>query len=110
MTVITTVDNLNGPVAVGIVKTMLNEGANGIIDFNVLAVYQPAIAKLVKQAGIPADAIVGANLPDYPGGSRRAEAKKKFGTCYASRRAVAGPRSSCRGRRGRRRGRSAYTY
>jgi ABC-type sugar transport system substrate-binding protein len=66
VTVITTVDNLNGPVAVGNVKTMLNEGANGIIDFNVLAVYQPAIAKLVKQAGIPADAIVGANLPGYP--------------------------------------------
>jgi ribose transport system substrate-binding protein len=66
VTVITTVDNLNGPVAVGNVKTMLNEGANGIIDFNVLAAFQPAIAKLVKQAGVPADAIVGANLPGYP--------------------------------------------
>src|SRR6185312_145013 len=30
-TVITTVDNGNGPVAVGNVKTMLNEGANGIV-------------------------------------------------------------------------------
>jgi len=66
VTVITTVDNLNGPVAVGNVKTMLNEGANGIVDFNVLAAYQPAIAKLAKDAGVPADAIVGANLPGYP--------------------------------------------
>jgi ABC-type sugar transport system substrate-binding protein len=66
VTVITTVDNLNGPVAVGNVKTMLNEGANGIIDFNVLATFQPAIAKLVKAAGVPANAIVGATLPGYP--------------------------------------------
>ena len=93
VTVITTVDNLNGPVAVGNVKTMLNEGANGIIDFNVLAAYQPAIAKLVKQAGVPADAIVGANLPGYPAigadnygasvlnGQELAKAgKKKFGS------------------------------
>jgi ribose transport system substrate-binding protein len=93
VTVITTVDNLNGPVAVGNVKTMLNEGANGIIDFNVLAAYQPAIAKLVKQAGVPANAIVGANLPGYPAigadnygasvinGQELAKAgKKKFGS------------------------------
>ncbi len=93
VTVITTVDNLNGPVAVGNVKTMLNEGANGIIDFNVLAAYQPAIAKLVKEAGVPADAIVGANLPGYPAigadnygasvinGQELAKAgKKKFGS------------------------------
>lgn len=93
VTVITTVDNLNGPVAVGNVKTMLNEGANGIIDFNVLAAYQPAIAKLVKQAGVPADAVVGANLPGYPAigadnygasvinGQELAKAgKKKFGS------------------------------
>jgi ribose transport system substrate-binding protein len=93
VTVITTVDNLNGPVAVGNVKTMLNEGANGIIDFNVLAAYQPAIAKLVKDAGVPADAIVGANLPGYPAigadnygasvinGQELAKAgKKKFGS------------------------------
>ena len=93
VTVITTVDNLNGPVAVGNVKTMLNEGANGIIDFNVLAAYQPAIAKLAKQAGVPADAVVGANLPGYPAigadnygasvlnGQELAKAgKKKFGS------------------------------
>jgi ribose transport system substrate-binding protein len=93
VTVITTVDNLNGPVAVGNVKTMLNEGADGIIDFNVLAAYQPAIAKLVKQAGVPANAIVGATLPGYPAigadnygasvinGQELAKAgKKKFGS------------------------------
>jgi ABC-type sugar transport system substrate-binding protein len=66
VTVITTVDNANGPVAVGNVKTMLNQGANGIIDFNILATFQPAIAKLVKAAGVPANAIVGAELPGYP--------------------------------------------
>ena len=48
--VITTVDNLNGPVAVGNVKTMLNQEVNGFIDFHVLAPFQPAIAKLVKEA------------------------------------------------------------
>jgi ribose transport system substrate-binding protein len=93
VTVITTVDNLNGPVAVGNVKTMLNQGATGIVDFNVLAAYQPAIAKLVKQAGVPAAAIVGANLPGYPAigadnygasvknGQELAKAgKKKFGS------------------------------
>ena len=93
VTVITTVDNLNGPVAVGNVKTMLNQGVNGIVDFNVLAAFQPAIAKLVKQAGVPAAAIVGANLPGYPSigadnygasvlnGQELAKAgKKKFGS------------------------------
>ncbi len=66
VTVITTVDNLNGPVAVGNVKTMLNEGATGIIDFNVLAAFQTPIAKLLKSANVPGDAVVGATLPGYP--------------------------------------------
>lgn len=66
VTVITTVDNANGPVAVANVKTMLNQGANGIVDFNILSAFQPAIAKLVKAAGVPANAIVGAELPGYP--------------------------------------------
>src|SRR5580765_2498169 len=66
VTVITTVDNLNGPVAVGNVKTMLNQGANAIVDFNVLAAFQPAIAKLLKDANVPGAAIVGAELPGYP--------------------------------------------
>jgi ABC-type sugar transport system substrate-binding protein len=92
-TVITTVDNGNGPVAVGNVKTMLNEGANGIVDFNILAAFQPAIAKLVKDKNVPADAIVGATLPGYPAigadnygaavinGQELAKAgKKKFGS------------------------------
>src|SRR5262249_15419430 len=93
VTVITTVDNSNGPVAVGNVKTMLNQGADGIVDFNILAAFQPAIAKLVKQANVPADAIVGATLPGYPtigadnygaaviNGQELAKAgKKKFGS------------------------------
>jgi ABC-type sugar transport system substrate-binding protein len=65
-TVVTTVDNLNGPVAIGNVKTMLNEGANAIVDFNVLATFQPAIAKLLNNAHVPGVAIVGADLPGYP--------------------------------------------
>jgi ABC-type sugar transport system substrate-binding protein len=65
-TVITTVDNTNGPVAVGNVKTMLNEGANGIIDFNILAPFQPAIARLIRNAHVPGVAVVGADLPGYP--------------------------------------------
>lgn len=64
--VITTVDNSNGPQAVGNVKTMLNEGANAIIDFNILATFQPAIAQLLKNAKVPGDAVIGANLPGYP--------------------------------------------
>lgn len=67
VTVITTVDNGNGPVAVGNIKTMLNEGANAIIDFNILAAFQPAIAHLLKNANVPGDAIIGATLPGYPG-------------------------------------------
>lgn len=66
VTVVTTVDNGNGPVAVGNVKTMLNEGANGIVDFNILAAFQTSIAGLLKSAHVPGDAVVGANLPGYP--------------------------------------------
>ena len=66
VTIVTTIDNLNGPVAVANVKTLLNQGADGIIDFNVLAPFQLPIAKLLKTAGIPGVAIVGAELPGYP--------------------------------------------
>jgi ABC-type sugar transport system substrate-binding protein len=64
--VVKTVDNLNGPVAVGNVKTLLNEGIDGFVDFQVLANYQPAIAKLLKSAKIPAVTVVGATLPGFP--------------------------------------------
>lgn len=64
--VVKTVDNLNGPVAVGNVKTLLNEGIDGFVDFQVLASYQPAIAKLLKSAKIPAVTVVGATLPGFP--------------------------------------------
>jgi ABC-type sugar transport system substrate-binding protein len=64
--IVKTVDNLNGPVAVGNVKTLLNEGINGFVDFQVLANYQPAIAKLLKDAGIPSVTVVGATLPGFP--------------------------------------------
>ena len=65
-TVVTTVDNLNGPVAVANVRTLLNQGAHAIVDFNVLAPFQAPIAKLLKEKGVPGVAIVGANLPGYP--------------------------------------------
>jgi ABC-type sugar transport system substrate-binding protein len=64
--VVKAVDNLNGPVAVGNVKTLLNQGIDGFVDFQVLANYQPAIAKLLKSAKIPAVTVVGATLPGFP--------------------------------------------
>jgi|SRR5579871_5814682 len=64
--VLKTIDNLNGPVAVGNLKTLVNEGIQGFVDFQVLAPYQPAIAKELSSAHIPGVAIVGANLPGSP--------------------------------------------
>lgn len=65
-TIVKTVDNINGPVAVGNLKTLVNEGIDGFVDFQILAPYQPAIARELKAAGIPGVAIVGANLPGSP--------------------------------------------
>jgi ABC-type sugar transport system substrate-binding protein len=64
--VLKTVDNLNGPVAVGNLKTLINEGIDGFVDFQVLAPFQPAISKLLKAAKIPGVAVVGADLPGSP--------------------------------------------
>src|SRR5262249_55433029 len=64
--VVKAVDNVNGPVAVGNVKTQLNEGIDGFVDFQVLANYQPAISKLLKSAKVPAVTVVGATLPGFP--------------------------------------------
>ena len=66
VTIVTTVDNLNGPVAVGNLKTLVNQKIDGFVDFQVLAPFQPAIAKALKSAGIPGVAIVGADLPGSP--------------------------------------------
>lgn len=66
VSVVKTIDNLNGPVAVANLKTLVNEGIDGFIDFQVLAAYQPAIANELKSAKIPGVAIVGANLPGSP--------------------------------------------
>ena len=65
-TVLTEVDNMNGPQAIANVKTLINEGINLFVDFQVLAPFQPAIAKLLKAAHIPAVTIVGALLPGFP--------------------------------------------
>jgi len=66
VTVVKTIDNLNGPVAVGNLKTLVNEGIDGFVDFQVLAAYQPAIASELTKAKIPGVAIVGADLPGSP--------------------------------------------
>lgn len=65
-TVVTEVDNMNGPQAIANVKTEINEGINAFVDFQVLAPYQQAIANLLKAHHIPAVTIVGALLPGFP--------------------------------------------
>jgi ABC-type sugar transport system substrate-binding protein len=66
VTIVKTVDNLNGPVAVGNLKTLLNQKIDGFVDFQVLAPFQTPIAKLLKSGSIPGVAIVGADLPGSP--------------------------------------------
>jgi ABC-type sugar transport system substrate-binding protein len=66
VTIVKTVDNLNGPVAVGNLKTLLNQKIDGFIDFQVLAPFQTPIQKLLKGAKIPGVAIVGAARPGAP--------------------------------------------
>jgi ABC-type sugar transport system substrate-binding protein len=63
VTIVKTVDNLNGPVAVGNLKTLINQKIDGFVDFQVLAPFQIPITKLLKGANIPGVAIVGADLP-----------------------------------------------
>jgi len=65
-TVVTEVDNMNGPQAIANVKTEINEGITLFVDFQVLAPYQQAIANLLKAHHIPAVTIVGALLPGFP--------------------------------------------
>lgn len=64
--VIKTVDNMNGPVAIGNLKTLINEGIDGFVDFQVLSAYQPAMARTLKSAKLPAVTVVGATLPGFP--------------------------------------------
>ena len=66
VTIVKTTDNLNGPVAIGNLKTLIVEKIQGFVDFQVLAAYQPAITKILATAKIPGVAIVGANLPGSP--------------------------------------------
>lgn len=67
VTVIKTVDDTNGPQAVANLKTMTGEGIQGFIDFQILEPFQPAIATQLKKSNIPGVAIIGANLPGWPG-------------------------------------------
>lgn len=64
--VIETVDDMNGVTAIANIHTLINEGINGFVDFQVLAAYQPAIAKLLESAKVPAVTVVGATLPGHP--------------------------------------------
>jgi ABC-type sugar transport system substrate-binding protein len=64
--ILQTVDNQNGPVAIGNLHTLMNEGINGFIDFQVLAQYQSAISKILKDAKVPSVTVVGATLPGFP--------------------------------------------
>jgi ABC-type sugar transport system substrate-binding protein len=64
--VLKTVDNTNGPVAVGNLKTLINEGIDGFVDFQVLAPFQNAMSKILKQKKIPAVTVVGTELPGFP--------------------------------------------
>ena len=65
-TIVQTVDNMNGPQAIANLHTLINEGINGFVDFQVLAAYQPAMAKILKTAKLPAVTVVGATLPGFP--------------------------------------------
>jgi ABC-type sugar transport system substrate-binding protein len=65
-TIVETVDNMDGPTAISNLHTLINEGINGFVDFQVLAAYQPAMAKILKSAKLPAVTVVGATLPGFP--------------------------------------------
>ncbi len=64
--IVQTVDNMSGPTAIANLHTLINEQINGFVDFQVLAAYQPAMAKVLKSAKIPAVTVVGATLPGFP--------------------------------------------
>jgi ABC-type sugar transport system substrate-binding protein len=66
VTIVKTVDNLSGPTAVANTRTLINEGINGYVDFQVLAAFQPAIEKLLKAKKIGSVGVVGAVLPGFP--------------------------------------------
>jgi ribose transport system substrate-binding protein len=64
--IVETVDNMSGPTAIANLHTLINEQINGFVDFQVLAAYQPAMAKILKSAKLPAVTVVGATLPGFP--------------------------------------------
>lgn len=66
-TVIQTVDNSSGPVAVANLKTLIAEKIQGFVDFNIIEAYQPPIAAILQKAHIPGVAIIGAALSGAPG-------------------------------------------
>lgn len=63
---LTTNDNESGPTAIGNLHTLLNEGIKGFIDFNVLAAFAPAQAKILKSAHVPAVSLVGVTMKGSP--------------------------------------------
>ena len=66
--IVSTVDNLSGPTAIANLHTLINEGINGFVDFQVLSAYQPAMAKILKAAKIPAVTVVVPLARVPPGG------------------------------------------
>ena len=53
VTIVKTIDGLNGPVAIGNLKTLLVEKIQGFVDFQVLAAFQPAITKILATGRSP---------------------------------------------------------
>lgn len=68
------VDNADPQTALSNVKTLINQRVNGVILFQILAAAQPAIARDLKQAGIPgvATAVPAPGLPFVSDSDHRA--------------------------------------
>jgi ABC-type sugar transport system substrate-binding protein len=64
VTLITLTDNRDGPTAIGNVQLMINQGIQGLLNFQVIATAQVGIANLTAAAHIPSEASGG---PDQPG-------------------------------------------
>jgi ABC-type sugar transport system substrate-binding protein len=85
-TVLVTYDNINGPQAIANLHTLIEEGIQGFVDFQILEPFQPAIAQVLKSAKIPGVAIIGATLQGYPSvGANNYGASFKDGVFLAKR-------------------------
>ena len=85
--IVSTVDNESGPTAIANLHTLINEGINGFVDFQVLSAYQPAMAKILKAAKLPAVTVVGATLPGFPQVGLSPFVTSKLGATYLAQQA-----------------------